>query len=92
VLHLLDSAHVVPSSRILLTLMMEAIFATETSVLTTAIQQHIPEEGILLVSLSSQCTDWSQDGPTLKRSFDGTFATPRIVPLLWADSLHFPPF
>jgi hypothetical protein len=47
VLRLLATANVVPSSPILVTLMMEAICSSETSVLRRAKQCNIPEEGIL---------------------------------------------
>jgi hypothetical protein len=40
-------ANVVPSSPILVTLMMEAIRSFETSILTRATRRNIPEEGIL---------------------------------------------
>jgi hypothetical protein len=43
---LLVTANVVPSSLTLFTLMMEAIRASETTVLTRATKQHIPEDGI----------------------------------------------
>jgi hypothetical protein len=47
VLHLLVTANVVPSSPILLTLMMEAIRSSETLVLSRTTRRNIPEDGIL---------------------------------------------
>jgi hypothetical protein len=43
---MLVSASIVPSSQFLVTLMMEAIRSSETSVLTRATQRHIPEDVI----------------------------------------------
>jgi hypothetical protein len=47
-LQFLVTANVVPSSLILVTLMMVAIRSSETPVLTGGTLRHIPEDGILL--------------------------------------------
>jgi hypothetical protein len=57
VLQLLVSANIVPSSPIILTLMMEAASSSEKSVLTRATKLHIQEDGILRIltcSVSNQ--------------------------------------
>jgi hypothetical protein len=46
VLRLLVTANIVPSSPILVTLMLEMIHSSETSVLTRATRRHIPDDGI----------------------------------------------
>jgi hypothetical protein len=43
----LVTANLVPSSPILVTLMMEVIRPSETSVLTRTTRRHIPEDGII---------------------------------------------
>jgi hypothetical protein len=52
VLQLLVTVSVVPSSPIAVTLMMEAINSSVTSARTRARQHHIPEDGILQLTVN----------------------------------------
>jgi hypothetical protein len=54
-LRLLVTTNIVPSSLILVILMMGAIRSSKTSVLTRATRRHIPEVGILHTPLVSLC-------------------------------------
>jgi hypothetical protein len=54
VLRLLVTANAVPSSPILVTLMMEALHSAETLALTRATRRNIPQDGILLVFIGFQ--------------------------------------
>jgi hypothetical protein len=56
VLPLLVTANVVPSSPIIVTLMMEVICFSETSVLTVATLRNIAEDGILLITICYCCS------------------------------------
>jgi hypothetical protein len=47
VFQLLVTANIVPSTLIRVTVMMEAISSSDTSVLTRATRRHIPEDGII---------------------------------------------
>jgi hypothetical protein len=59
---LLGNGNVVPSSPILVTLMMEALRSSETSVLTRTIRHNIPEDSILHRALSHLMSDHMSGG------------------------------
>jgi hypothetical protein len=49
---LLVTANIVPSSPILVTVMMEAIWSSKTSVFTRATQCNIPEDGFFMLVIN----------------------------------------
>jgi hypothetical protein len=59
---LLVTANVVPSSRILVTLMIQAIRSSETSVLRTSTLRNIPEDTILLSILYTSDRFYKKSG------------------------------
>jgi hypothetical protein len=86
VLRLLVTANVAPSSLILVSLMMEAIRSSETSVLTRDARRHIPEDDIL------QCRSYQVAGKDGRLS--GHFMACVIVsgakPHSWCAKWHVP--
>jgi hypothetical protein len=99
VLRLLVTAKVVPSSPILVTIMMVAIGSSETSPLITATLRHIPDDGILHSHRREYLNSYIVGVKTILRSCvsslrggnddDDNDDTGGSKPLRWAPALRF---
>jgi hypothetical protein len=78
------AAFIVPSSPILVTLMMEALHSFETLVFTRATWLNIPEDGILLVKWLLKLFDFSENSNihsfTLSHSIFSSVITGCLIP------------
>jgi hypothetical protein len=81
VFQLLVTANVVPSSLILVILMMEAINSSETLVLTRVTRRHIPEDDILHSHSSEKLKSYERDFPPTYQG--GTFSCLLGICTVW---------